>query len=48
MNVEDRDDHYPQFLPCTPISQDHNHTVVCTNPIYVVNITEKDQVMTTA
>ncbi|XP_038834301.1 cadherin-related family member 5 [Salvelinus namaycush] len=43
VNVEDRDDHYPQFLPCTPISQDHNHTVVCTNPIYVVNITEKDQ-----
>uniref|UniRef100_A0A8C7M1R1 V-type proton ATPase subunit F n=1 Tax=Oncorhynchus kisutch TaxID=8019 RepID=A0A8C7M1R1_ONCKI len=45
VNVEDGDDHYPQFLPCTPISQDHNHTVVCTNPIYVVNITEKDQDM---
>ncbi|XP_035604511.2 cadherin-related family member 5-like isoform X2 [Oncorhynchus keta] len=45
VNVEDGDDHYPQFLPCTPISQDHDHMVVCTNPIYVVNITEKDQDM---
>uniref|UniRef100_A0A4W5NE96 Cadherin domain-containing protein n=1 Tax=Hucho hucho TaxID=62062 RepID=A0A4W5NE96_9TELE len=45
VNVKDGDDQYPQFLPCTPISQDNNHTVVCTNPIYAVNITEKDQDM---
>ncbi|CAB1333814.1 unnamed protein product, partial [Coregonus sp. 'balchen'] len=45
VNIEDGDDQYPQFLPCTTISQDHNHTVVCTNPIYAVNITEKDQDM---
>eukprot|EP00063_Salmo_salar_P088253 XP_014063088.1 PREDICTED: cadherin-related family member 5-like isoform X2 [Salmo salar] len=45
VNVKDGDDQYPQFLPCTPISQDNNHTIVCTNPIYAVNITEKDQDM---
>uniref|UniRef100_A0A4W5LJJ9 Cadherin domain-containing protein n=1 Tax=Hucho hucho TaxID=62062 RepID=A0A4W5LJJ9_9TELE len=45
VNVKDGDDQYPQFLPCIPISQDHNHTVVCTNAIYAVNITEKDQDM---
>ncbi|KAM9407815.1 uncharacterized protein ACWYII_027627 [Salvelinus alpinus] len=43
VNVKDGDDQYPQFLPCTPISQDNNHAIVCTNPIYAVNITEKDQ-----
>ncbi|XP_035640685.1 cadherin-related family member 5 isoform X1 [Oncorhynchus keta] len=45
VHVKDGDDQYPQFLPCTPISQDNKHTVVCTNPIYTVNITEKDQDM---
>ncbi|XP_010885242.2 cadherin-related family member 5 isoform X3 [Esox lucius] len=43
VNVEDGDDHHPQFLPCTPISLDYNHTAVCTNPIYTVNITEMDE-----
>uniref|UniRef100_A0A8C7G7J7 V-type proton ATPase subunit F n=1 Tax=Oncorhynchus kisutch TaxID=8019 RepID=A0A8C7G7J7_ONCKI len=45
VHVKDGDDQYPQFLPCTPISQDNKHTVVCTNPVYTVNITEKDQDM---
>ncbi|KAL2093537.1 hypothetical protein ACEWY4_010849 [Coilia grayii] len=40
--VQDGDDHYPQFLPCTvlPLS---GGTHVCANPVYITNITERDQ-----
>ncbi|XP_061106677.1 cadherin-related family member 5-like [Conger conger] len=40
--VLDGDDQYPHFLPCTPLSKDETHPI-CINPIYIVNITEKDQ-----
>lgn len=43
VSIKDGDDQYPQFLPCTPVSQDENISV-CTNPVYTTNITEKDQV----
>lgn len=43
VNILDRDDQYPQFLPCTPPSNDQSHRV-CTNPVYTVNITEGEQV----
>ncbi|XP_031439279.1 cadherin-related family member 5 isoform X3 [Clupea harengus] len=42
VNVLDGDDQYPIFLPCTPISQDQADSI-CTNPLYTVNITEKEQ-----
>ncbi|XP_035283077.1 cadherin-related family member 5-like [Anguilla anguilla] len=42
INVLDGDDQYPRFLPCTPLSKDQTHPI-CINPIYIVNITEKDQ-----
>ncbi|XP_071004525.1 cadherin-related family member 5-like isoform X1 [Oncorhynchus clarkii lewisi] len=42
VNILDRDDQYPHFLPCTPISNDQSNRV-CTNPIYMVNITEGKQ-----
>ncbi|KAG5267210.1 hypothetical protein AALO_G00219210 [Alosa alosa] len=42
VNVLDGDDQYPVFLPCTPISR-HQDDLICTNPLYTVNITEKEQ-----
>ncbi|MBN3280094.1 CDHR5 protein, partial [Polyodon spathula] len=42
INVLDGDDQYPQFLPCTPWSQDQTRSI-CTNPVYTVNVTEKQQ-----
>ncbi|XP_030633954.1 cadherin-related family member 5 isoform X2 [Chanos chanos] len=42
INVVDGDDQYPQFLPCSLIYEDQNHTV-CTSPVYTVNITEREQ-----
>ncbi|XP_052330583.1 cadherin-related family member 5-like [Oncorhynchus keta] len=42
VNILDRDDQYPHFLPCTPISNNQSNRV-CTNPIYMVNITEGEQ-----
>ncbi|KAJ8381876.1 hypothetical protein SKAU_G00026540 [Synaphobranchus kaupii] len=42
VNVLDGDDQYPHFLPCTPLSKDETHPI-CMNPIYIVNITEKDE-----
>ncbi|XP_063052404.1 uncharacterized protein LOC134447049 [Engraulis encrasicolus] len=41
--VQDGDDHYPQFLPCTilPLSGAAQH--VCANPVYTTNITERDE-----
>ncbi|KAI7791669.1 putative cadherin-related family member 5-like [Triplophysa rosa] len=42
VNVLDGDDQYPQFLPCSPVYEDGDHTI-CTNPIYTVNITETDE-----
>ncbi|XP_036374401.1 cadherin-10-like [Megalops cyprinoides] len=42
VHVLDGDDQYPQFQPCNPLSQDHANPV-CTNPIYMANITEKER-----
>ncbi|XP_058883313.1 protocadherin-15 isoform X2 [Acipenser ruthenus] len=42
ITVLDGDDQYPQFLPCTLWSQDQTRSV-CTNPVYTVNVTEKQQ-----
>ncbi|XP_071272787.1 cadherin-related family member 5-like [Salvelinus alpinus] len=42
VNILDGDDQYPQFLPCTPPSNDQSNRV-CTNPVYMVNITEGEQ-----
>ncbi|XP_041820400.1 cadherin-related family member 5 [Chelmon rostratus] len=40
VNIEDGDDQYPHFLPCTPVSPG---VPVCTNPTYTANITHKQQ-----
>ncbi|XP_076578134.1 protocadherin-15 isoform X2 [Chaetodon auriga] len=40
VNVEDGDDQYPHFLPCTPVSPG---VPVCMNPTYTANITHKQQ-----
>ncbi|XP_047246189.1 cadherin-related family member 5 isoform X2 [Girardinichthys multiradiatus] len=40
INIEDVDDQYPHFLPCTPVSPD---VPVCVNPTYSANITRKYQ-----
>uniref|UniRef100_A0A8B9RA25 Cadherin domain-containing protein n=1 Tax=Astyanax mexicanus TaxID=7994 RepID=A0A8B9RA25_ASTMX len=37
ISVLDGDDQYPQFLPCSPVSE---HTI-CTNPLYIANISEE-------
>ncbi|XP_040008488.1 cadherin-related family member 5 [Xiphias gladius] len=38
VNIEDGDDQYPHFLPCTPVSPG---VPVCMNPTYTANITQK-------
>ncbi|XP_071358635.1 cadherin-related family member 5 isoform X2 [Trachinotus anak] len=40
VNIEDGDDQYPRFLPCTPVSPG---VPVCMNPTYTTNITQKHQ-----
>uniref|UniRef100_A0A3Q4HRD3 Protocadherin-15-like n=1 Tax=Neolamprologus brichardi TaxID=32507 RepID=A0A3Q4HRD3_NEOBR len=40
INIEDGDDQYPHFLPCTPVSPG---VPVCMNPTYTANITQKHQ-----
>ncbi|XP_021179341.2 cadherin-related family member 5 isoform X2 [Fundulus heteroclitus] len=40
INIEDVDDQYPHFLPCTPVSPG---VPVCMNPTYSANITRKHQ-----
>nr|XP_046235491.1 protocadherin-15 [Scatophagus argus] len=40
VNIEDGDDQYPHFLPCTPVSPG---VPVCMNPTYTANITHKQQ-----
>ena len=42
VHIKDGDDQYPQFLPCN--SAPAINLPVCTNPIYMANITEADQV----
>ncbi|MFT7814908.1 cadherin-related family member 5-like [Arapaima gigas] len=42
VNVLDGDDQYPQFQPCTLLSQD-GEPPICTNPVYMVNITEMEK-----
>ncbi|CAM9147201.1 unnamed protein product, partial [Lampetra planeri] len=41
ITVQDGDDQYPQFLPCTLVFQDQT-SHICTSPVYTVNITEVD------
>ncbi|XP_034019113.1 cadherin-related family member 5 [Thalassophryne amazonica] len=41
INVEDADDQYPHFVPCTPTTAS---PLICTNPTYSTNITDQDQV----
>lgn len=41
INIEDVDDQYPHFLPCTPVSPG---VPVCMSPIYTANITRQHQV----
>ncbi|XP_066524942.1 protocadherin-15 [Hoplias malabaricus] len=36
VNVLDGDDQYPQFLPCSPVSEH----AICTNPVYTANVSE--------
>lgn len=43
VNIEDGDDQYPHFLPCTPVTPG---VPVCMNPTYTTNITHKQQVKT--
>ena len=43
VHIKDGDDQYPQFLPCNPPPA-NIHLPVCTNPIYMANITQADQV----
>ncbi|XP_019126719.2 cadherin-related family member 5 [Larimichthys crocea] len=40
VNIEDGDDQYPHFLPCTPVTPG---VPVCMNPTYTTNITHKQQ-----
>ncbi|XP_014870821.1 cadherin-related family member 5 [Poecilia latipinna] len=40
INIEDVDDQYPHFLPCTPVSPG---VPICMNPTYTANITGKHQ-----
>ncbi|XP_072551490.1 uncharacterized protein [Salminus brasiliensis] len=42
INVTDGDDQYPQFQPCTLLSLSQG-SPICANPLYTVNITEKDE-----
>ncbi|XP_059905593.1 cadherin-related family member 5 isoform X1 [Gadus macrocephalus] len=42
VHIKDGDDQYPQFLPCNPPPA-NIHLPVCTNPIYMANITQADQ-----
>ncbi|XP_077425369.1 uncharacterized protein LOC144054132 isoform X2 [Vanacampus margaritifer] len=39
VEVQDGDDQYPQFLPCTLLFQDRTNRI-CTSPVYTVNVTE--------
>ncbi|XP_061677765.1 cadherin-related family member 5 [Syngnathoides biaculeatus] len=39
VDVQDGDDLYPQFLPCTLLFQDLTNRI-CTSPVYTVNVTE--------
>ncbi|XP_061630244.1 cadherin-related family member 5 isoform X1 [Phyllopteryx taeniolatus] len=39
VDVQDGDDLYPQFLPCTLLFQDRTNRI-CTSPVYTVNVTE--------
>ncbi|XP_043964330.1 cadherin-related family member 5 isoform X2 [Gambusia affinis] len=40
IDIEDVDDQYPHFLPCTPVSP---RVPICMNPTYTANITRKQQ-----
>ncbi|CAL8242420.1 unnamed protein product [Merluccius merluccius] len=44
VHIKDGDDQYPLFLPCTS-APTNIKLPVCTNPIYMANITEADQDM---
>ncbi|XP_068163236.1 cadherin-related family member 5 isoform X2 [Antennarius striatus] len=40
LDIQDGDDQYPHFLPCTPVS---SGVPVCLSPAYTANITHKQQ-----
>lgn len=43
ISVLDGDDQYPEFQPCLLLL--HNETVrICTSPVYMVNVTEGEEV----
>nr|XP_057932275.1 cadherin-related family member 5 [Doryrhamphus excisus] len=39
ISIQDGDDQYPQFMPCTLLFQDDTNRI-CTSPVYTVNVTE--------
>lgn len=43
ITVLDGDDQYPQFLPCMLLFQ-NDTSRICTSPVYMVNVTEGDEV----
>ncbi|KAL4659484.1 cadherin-related family member 5-like [Arapaima gigas] len=45
VNILDGDDLYPQFQPCTLLSQSREH-LICANPVYTANITDAEQNIT--
>ncbi|XP_063335843.1 cadherin-related family member 5 isoform X3 [Pelmatolapia mariae] len=42
ITVQDGDDQYPQFLPCTWLFQEETNQI-CTSPVYTVNVTEGEE-----
>ncbi|XP_026221517.1 cadherin-related family member 5 isoform X2 [Anabas testudineus] len=45
ITVQDGDDQYPQFMPCTLLYQDET-SHICTSPVYTVNVTEGEEDIT--
>ncbi|KAG7276634.1 hypothetical protein CRUP_025858 [Coryphaenoides rupestris] len=45
VHVQDGDDQYPLFLPCTPASSGQVKPPICITPVYLANVTERDQAM---
>jgi len=44
VHVKDGDDQYPLFLPCMPVSSGRVKHPICITPVYLANVTERDQV----
>ncbi|KAG7255928.1 hypothetical protein CRUP_023951 [Coryphaenoides rupestris] len=45
VHVQDGDDQYPLFLPCTPAASGQVKPPICITPVYLANVTERDQAM---